>query len=71
MDSTSSASYWIAGVIVVLAIVLGAWLIASNNNGSVGIPNTGAQTTDTGTGTTGTTGTGSTDTGSMNGTVNY
>ena len=57
MDSTNSASYWVAGIIVVLAIILGAWLIASNNN-SVGIPNTGAQTTDTmNTGNTGNAGT--------------
>jgi hypothetical protein len=43
MDNTTSnvTAYWIAGIIVVLAIILGAWLLAGT--GGVGVPNTGAQ----------------------------
>lgn len=55
MESTSNtAAYWIAGIIVVLAIILGAWLLAGGSGNSAGVPNTGAQQT-----TTGSTGTGS------------
>lgn len=50
--SSNTAAYWIAGIIVVLAIILGAWLLAGGSGGA-GVPNTGAQQT------TGTTGTGS------------
>lgn len=48
MDSTNNtAAYWVAGIIVVLAIILGAWLLAGGNAGGVGIPNTGSQQTPT------------------------
>lgn len=49
MDTTNSntAAYWVAGIIVLLAVILGAWLLAGGTSGStnVGIPNTGAQPT--------------------------
>lgn len=43
MDSTSNnAVYWVLGVVIVLAVLLGAWLWLGS--GEIGIPNTGNDT---------------------------
>lgn len=43
MESTSSnAAYWVLGIVIVLAVLLGAWLWLGG--GEIGIPNTGTNT---------------------------
>jgi hypothetical protein len=57
-NTTNNTAAWAIGIIVVLAVLLGIWLLATNTGTTPSTPNTGASSsinTDTsGSGTTGT-----------------
>ncbi len=48
MDNTSNVTAWVVGAIIVILALVGIWWVATGgSNNSVGVPNTGAPSTDT------------------------